>query len=78
MKAEKLDAKHVVHSFGTDMFLGPACTGDAFVKVNKVSFDVEVQVTQTPAHFNLTKFVQVVLREIPSDKTRTFLAPKPD
>jgi len=56
--------------------LEPPCTDNVFIKVNKVSFDLEIKVTETPAHFNLSKFVQVVLREIPSDKTQTFLAPK--
>jgi hypothetical protein len=76
MRDEKLDRKHVVRVFDIDTFLGPPCTSEAFLKFNKVSFDLEIQVSQTPAHFNLSKFVQLVLREIPSDKTRTFLAPK--
>jgi Restriction endonuclease len=76
MKDEKLDRKHVEHVFDRETFLGPPCTDNVFIKVNKVSFDLEIQVTETPAHFNLSKFVQVVLREIPYDKTRTFLAPK--
>jgi len=76
MRDEKLDRKHVVRVFDIDTFLGPPCTSEAFLKFNKVSFDLETQVSQTPAHFNLSKFVQLVLREIPSDKTRTFLAPK--
>jgi Restriction endonuclease len=77
MKSEKLDRKHVVHVFDPDTFLGPpSTTGGYFVKTNKVSFDVEIEVGERPPHFNLTKFVQLVLREIPSDKTRTFLAQK--
>ena len=76
IKGEKLDRKHVVHVFDRDTFIGPSITGGYFIKTNKVSFDVEIEVADRPAHFNLTKFVQLVLREIPSDKSRTFLAQK--
>jgi hypothetical protein len=76
MKDEKLDRKHVEHVFVGETLLGPPCTNDVFMKINKVAFDLEIQVTEFPAHFNLSKFVQLVLREIPSDKTRAFLAPK--
>jgi hypothetical protein len=76
IKDEKLGRKHVVHVFDGDTFLGPSSTGGYFIKTNKVSFDVEIEVAERPPHFNLTKFVQFVLREIPSDKTRTFLAHK--
>jgi Restriction endonuclease len=63
MKGEKLDRKHVVHVFDPDTFLGPpSTTGGYFVKTNKVSFDVEIEVAERPPHFNLTKFVQLVLR----------------
>ena len=73
---EKLDRKGVVHVFAGDTFIGPPCTDGPFIKISKVSFDLEIEVTESPARFNLSKFVQIVLREIPSEKTRTFLAPK--
>jgi len=76
MKDAKLDRKHVEHVFIGETFLGPPQTNDIFVKVNKVAFDLDIQVTVTPARFNLSNFVQFVLREIPSEKTRTFLARK--
>lgn len=77
MKGEGLDHKHVEHVFATDTFIGPPCTSGEFMKVNKVAFDLEIKVTETPADFNLSRFVKLVLREIPSETTRTFLAPKP-
>jgi hypothetical protein len=43
-----------------------------------MAFDLEIKVTVTPAHFSLSKFVRLVLREIPSKKTLTFLARKDD
>jgi len=76
VKDEKPDRKRVVHVFTGDTFIGPPCTDGPFIKINKVSFDLEITVTATPAHFDLSRFVKLVLREIPSDKTRTFLAPK--
>ena len=76
MKDEKPDRKRVVHVFTGDTFIGPPCTDGSFIKIYKVSFDLEIEVTERPAHFNLSRFVKLVLREIPSDKTRTFLAPK--
>jgi hypothetical protein len=60
----------------TDTFLGPAYTGSGFIKIKSVSCDVDVEEKYRPAHFKLTKFVQLVLREIPSKKTRSFLGPK--
>ncbi len=78
MKDEKLDRKHVEHVFANETFIGPPCTNDEFVKVNKVAFDLEIKITETPAHFSLSKFVKLVLREIPSEKTRTFLGRKND
>jgi len=74
--AEKLKTKHVDHGFATDTFLGPGCTGHGFLKINNVSFDVEVNQRYRPAQFKLTKFVQLVVREIPSEKTNNFIAPK--
>jgi Restriction endonuclease len=76
LKNEKSDRKRVVHGFTSDTFIGPPCTDGPFIKINKVSFDLEIEVTETPAHFNLSRFVKLVLREIASDETRTFLAPK--
>jgi hypothetical protein len=76
IRDERIDRKRVVHVFVGDTFIGPPCTDGPFIKINKVSFDLEIEVTESPAHFNLSKFVQIVLREIPSEKTRTFLAPK--
>jgi hypothetical protein len=76
VKHEKPDRKRLVHVFTGDTFIGPPCTDGPFIKINKVSFDLEIEVTERPAHFNLSRFVKLVLREIPSDKTRTFLAPK--
>jgi len=78
MKDEKLDRKHVEHVFANETFIGPPCTNEVFMKVNKVAFDLEIKVTETPAHFSLSKFVKLVLREIPSEKTLTFLARKND
>jgi hypothetical protein len=76
IRDEKLDRKRVVHGFAGDTFIGPPCTNGPFIKINKVSFDLEIEVTERPAHFNLSKFVQIVLREIPFEKTLTFLAPR--
>jgi hypothetical protein len=75
VREAKVRQKHLERVF-TDTFLGPAYPGDGFIKIKNVSFDVEVEEKHKPAHFNLTKFVQLVLREIPSNKTRTFLGPK--
>jgi hypothetical protein len=76
IRDEELRSKHVERVFAAETFLGPEYTENGFVKIKSVSFDVEVEQKYRPAHFNLTKFVQLVLREIPSDKTRTFLGPK--
>ena len=76
MREANVSQKHVERVFASDTFLGPAYTGNGFVKIRNVSFDVEVEQKHKPAHFNLTKFVQLVLREIPSNKTRTFLGTK--
>jgi Restriction endonuclease len=78
MKNETLDRKRVDHVFSGDTFLGPPCTSNVFVKINKVAFDLEIKVSETPADFNPSGFVKLVLREIPSDKMRTFLARKLD
>lgn len=75
VREEKVSQKHLERVF-SDTFLGPAYTKNGFVKIKNVSFDVEVEEKHKPAHFNLTKFVQLVLREIPSNKTRTFLGAK--
>jgi len=71
-----LKSKHVERVFTTDTFLGPELTEAGFIKIKSVSFDVEVEQKFRPAHFALTKFAQLVLRDISSDKTRLFLAPK--
>jgi Restriction endonuclease len=76
IRGEGLGSKHVERTFATDTFLGPEYTGNGFIKIKNVSFDVEVEQKHKPAHYNLTKFVQLVLREIPSNKTRTFFGPK--
>ena len=76
MSEEKVSQKNVERVFATDTFLDPAYTGNGFVKIKGVSFDVEIEQKQKPIHFNLTKFVQLVLREIPSNKARTFLGAK--
>lgn len=76
MREAKITRKHVDHVFANDTFLGPDYTGIGLIKIKSVSFDVEVEQTFRPAHFNLTKFVQLVLREIPTNKIRTFLGPK--
>jgi hypothetical protein len=73
MKAEKLDTKHVEHVFATETFLGPPCTNTIFMKIKKVAFDLEIKVSETPAHFNLRGFVKLVLRHIPSQKEQTFI-----
>jgi hypothetical protein len=71
----KFSQRHVDRVF-TDTFLGPAYTGVGFIRIRSVSFDIIVEQKHKPAHFSLTKFVRLVLREIPSNKTRTFLGPK--
>ena len=43
IRDEKLSNKHVERTFATDTFLGPECTGNGFVKIKNVSFDVEVE-----------------------------------
>jgi hypothetical protein len=74
MKSEKLDQKHIEHTFDTPTFLGPESTGDLFLKINKVTFDLEIVVTERPPHFDLLGFVKLVLREIiPSQKERHFI-----
>jgi len=75
VREEKVSQKHLERAF-SGTFLGPGYTGNGFIKIKNVSFDVEVEEKHKPAHFNLTKFVQLALREIPSNKTRTFLGPK--
>jgi hypothetical protein len=75
LREKKVSHKHLERVF-TDTFLGPAYTGNGFIKIKNVSFDVEVEEKHKAAYFNLTKFLQLVLREIPSNKTRTFLGPK--
>jgi hypothetical protein len=74
MKSEKLNQKHIEHTFETPTFLGPESTGGLFLKINKVTFDLEIVVTERPPHFNLPGFVELVLREIPSQKERNFIA----
>lgn len=77
LKSEGSNKKHAVHNFAGDTFIAPPLTEDSFLKVLAVGFDLEIRVTEFPAQFNLSRFVKIVLREIPSEKTRTFLAPKP-
>ena len=74
MKSEKLNQKHIEHTFDTPTFLGPESTGDLFLKINKVTFDLEIGVTERPPHFNLPGFVKLVLREITSQTERNFIA----
>ncbi len=76
IKGEQATQKHVVHTFENETFLGPEGTGGCFVKVNKVSVDVEIEVTEREPQFKLTKFVQLVLRDLSSDKIESFLAQK--
>jgi len=76
VKDEKPDRRRLVHVFAGDTFIGPPCTDGPFIKIKKVSFDLEIEVTARPAQFDLSRFVELVLREIPSDKTRTFLGRK--
>jgi hypothetical protein len=73
MRSVKLNQKHIEHTFDTPTFLGPESTGDLFLKINKVTFDLEVVVTERPPHFNLPGFVKLVLREIPSQKEQHFI-----
>ena len=73
MKSEKLNQKQTEHAFATPTFLGPESTGDLFLKINKVTFDVEIVITERPPHFNLPGFVKLVLREILSQKERHFI-----
>jgi hypothetical protein len=76
LKGEKLSHKRVEHIFDTPTFLGPDSTGELFIKINKISFDLDVEVTERPPHFNLDGFVRLILREIPSQKERNFIARK--
>ncbi len=74
MKSEKLNQKHIEHTFDTPTFLGPESTGNLFLKINKVTLDLEIVVTERPPHFDLPGFVKLVLREIiPSQKERHFI-----
>jgi|ERR1700730_15428213 len=73
MKSEKLNQKHVDHAFETPTFLGPEVTGGLFLKILKVTYDLELVVTERPPHFDLPGFVRLVLREIPSQKERHFI-----
>ena len=73
MKRENLNQKHIEHTFDTPTFLGPESTGDLFLKINRVNFDLEIMVSERPPHFNLPGFVKLVLREIPSQKERAFI-----
>jgi hypothetical protein len=77
MKSEKLNQKHIDHTFDTPTFLGPEVTGGLFLKIKKVTYDLEIVVTERPAHFDLPGFVKLVLREIPSRKERNFIAREP-
>jgi len=76
VKNEKPDRKRLVHVFAGDTFIGPPYTDGHFIKISKVSFDLAIEITKRPAHFSLSRFVKLVLHEVLSDKTRTFLAPK--
>ena len=76
IRGEELSHKRVEHIFDTPTFLGPDSTGELFIKINKVSFDLDVEVTERPPHFNLDGFVRLILREIPSQKERNFIARK--
>jgi hypothetical protein len=78
VKEEKLDRKHVERVFDSGTFIGPPYTNDVFIKITKLSFDLEIRVKEIPADFTLARFAKFVLREIPSNKTRTFIAPKAD
>jgi hypothetical protein len=73
MKSEQLNQKHIDHTFDTPTFLGPEVTGNLFLKINKVTYDLEIVVTERPPHFDLPGFVKLVLREIPSGKQRNFI-----
>jgi hypothetical protein len=50
VKDEKPDRKRLVHAFTGDTFIGPPCTDGVLIKINKVSFDLEIEVTKRPAH----------------------------
>jgi hypothetical protein len=73
MKSEKLNQKHIDHTFDTPTFLGPEVTGDLFLKIEKVTYDLEIVITERPPHFNLPGFVKLVLRAIPSQKELYFI-----
>lgn len=73
MKSEELNQKHIDHTFETPTFLGPEVTGGLFLKIWKVTYDLEIVVTERPPHFDLPGFVKLVLREIPSQKERHFI-----
>ena len=73
MKSEKLNQKYIDHPFDTPTFLGPEVTGDLFLKIKKVTYDLEIVVTERPPHFDLPGFVKLLLREIPSQKERHFM-----
>jgi hypothetical protein len=74
MKSEGLNQKHIEHTFEAPTFLGPESTGNLFLKINKVTFDLEIVVTERPPYFNLPRFVKLALREIlPSQKEQNFI-----
>jgi hypothetical protein len=74
MKSENRNQKHINHTFEAPTFLGPKVTGSLFLKIWKVTYDLEIMVTERPPHFDLPGFAKLVLREIPSQKERHFIA----
>jgi hypothetical protein len=76
MDREQVFQKHIVHTFDHPTFLGAPASIRPYPKVNGYSVDVEIHTTETPFLFTLSKFVQVVLREIGSSNTQTFIRPK--
>ena len=76
IREEDVANRHIIHAFRSETFIGPELTGSSYIKASSVSFDIELQTTHVPVQFNLTKFVQFVLREITSGQTQTFVRPR--
>jgi hypothetical protein len=75
MRAEKIDTKQLLHTFERLTFVGPPVT-PAYIKVNSLSANIEIESTALPRRFGNSKFVEFVLREITSGKTQSFFRQK--
>jgi len=75
MREEKIDTKQIVHTFDRPTFVGPPVV-PAYIKVNAVVANIEIESVVLPMRFGNSKFVEFVLREVTSGKTRSFFRPK--